>query len=644
MALLGSSAALVVFGRPTLSRTLKGSADAAAQESSDVSFTAIPRVPFTDVTTAAGIFFVHENGARGDKLLPETMGGGCAFFDFDCDGDQDLLLVNSRPWPDQELLGQERTTGKSLPTTALYRNDGRGAFDDVTAGSGLDVALYGMGAAVGDYDNDGRPDVFLSALGANKLFRNAGDGRFVDVTETAGVAGDAAEWSTGSGWFDYDNDGDLDLFVCNYVKWSRELDVAHHFRLPWGAPAYGRPQNFQGASPYLYRNDGHGRFTDVSAEAGIDIRDADGTAVAKSLGITFDDFDGDGRLDVVVANDTTANQCFRNCGDGTFEEIGVLTGIAFDRSGKARGAMGIDTAYFRNDDAVGVAVGNFSQEMAALYVARGNRMQFEDEAHDTHLGPATQRESTFGICYLDYDLDGRLDLLAANGHLEPEIGRVQPTQHYRQAPQLFWNAGAGHPGELLAVPIDRCGRDFARPMVGRGASFADIDGDGDLDALLTAAGQSPRLLRNDQNLGHHWLRLTLIGTGCNRSAIGAMIEVRVETRTLRRRVMPTRSYLSQVELPITIGLGRAESVRSVKIHWPDGMKQTLPDLAVDRAYEIEQPREAASSPSASSRSASSPSAAFRIRATADRASAVGTSPVPQLRLITTYALFRSSNR
>ncbi|MCA9125027.1 MAG: CRTAC1 family protein [Planctomycetales bacterium] len=550
----------------------------------DAALADIPQVQFTDVTTAAGISFVHQNGARGEKLLPETMGGGCAFFDYDSDGDQDLLFVNSQSWLND---GQAATNPPA--TMALYRNDGRGNFEDVTAGSGLDVASVGMGAAVGDYDNDGRVDVFLSAVGANRLFHNRGEGKFVEVTDAAGVAGEANQWSTGSGWFDYDKDGDLDLFVCNYVKWTCEYDLKQGFRLPGGQPAYGRPQNFEGAFPYLYRNDGSGQFTDVSQQAGIEVSDpVTGKAMSKALGVTFDDFDGDGWLDVVVANDTVQNQLFRNRSNGTFEEVGALAGIAFDGNGNVRGAMGIDAARFRNDDALGIAVGNFSNEMMALYVTDSSSMQFVDQAVASGLGASTRSELTFGTCFVDYDLDGYLDLFAANGHLEPAINSVQPSQQYAQPPQLFWNGGSAIGGRLLAVSGQESGPDFAQPTVGRGASFADIDGDGDLDLLIAANGRAPRLLRNDQALGHHWLRLKLVGSSSNRDAIGAEVQVELQDRTLRRRVMPTRSYLSQVELPLTFGLGTEDIVQSVTIHWPDGSQQILQDVQVDRSYEIEQ--------------------------------------------------------
>ena len=544
----------------------------------------IPKVHFTDVTQSAGISFVHENGATGNKLLPETMGGGCAFFDFDSDGDQDLLLVNSCHWP------SETQNADPMPTSHLYRNDGTGSFEDVTAGSGLDVCLYAMGAAVGDYDNDGRVDVFLSTLNRNQLFHNDGDGKFTNVTDAAGVAGDPADWSTSCGWLDFDSDGDLDLFVCNYLVWTREYDLSQEFQLTGGTRAYGRPQNFEGSFSKLYRNDGDGRFADVSEAAGICVTNpATNVPMGKSLGVTFNDFDGDGWMDIVVANDTVQNFFFRNAGNGTFEESAAISGIAFDPNGNARGAMGIDTANFRNNDSIGVAIGNFSNEMTALYVASSSSMQFTDEAISTGLGPNTRLELTFGVTYVDFDLDGRQDLFASNGHLEEDINRVQPSQTYEQPPQLFWNCGPEHSTEFLPVPLDCCGEEFMKPMVGRGSAVADIDNDGDLDLLITATGRAPRLMRNDQELGHHWLRVKLTGTKSNRDAIGARVIVKTAARTQIQQVMPTRSYLSQSELPITFGLGDTDVVESVEIRWPDGSTQTLNDVVIDQLIHVEQP-------------------------------------------------------
>lgn len=543
----------------------------------------IPTVKFTDVTSAAGIKFIHQNGAYGDKLLPETMGGGVAFLDYDHDGHQDLLFINSTYWPGHVPPGTQP------PTVALYRNDGRGRFTDVTAGSGLDVSCYGMGVAVGDYDNDGLPDVFITALGGDRLFHNEGKGKFRLVTKEAGLEGAPDDWSTSAAWIDYDNDGKLDLFVCNYVRWSPEIDRAANFELPNIGRAYGPPRNFAGTFPQLYHNDGNGKFTDVSVPAGLQVKNpATGLPVAKSLAVAPVDVDSDGWLDLVVANDTVQNFLFRNQHDGTFKEIGARSGIAFDAYGLTRGAMGIDSARFRNDDTLGIAIGNFANEMNALYVAPRGSLVFADEAIKEGVGPASQNLLKFGLFFFDYDLDSRLDVLTANGHLEPEINRVQATQQYRQPAQLFWNRGDKGLG-FVPVPLEKCGPDLLQPIVGRGSAFADIDGDGDLDVVLTQIAGAPLLLRNDQRLGHHWLRLKLVGTKSNRDGIGAWIKSRVRGHTLSRQVMPTRSYLSQSELPVTIGLGEADKVDSVEITWPGGSTQRI-NPPIDKLTVVTEPR------------------------------------------------------
>ena len=545
----------------------------------------VPTVRFTGITAAAGIDFVHRNGAAGEKLLPETMGGGVAFFDFDGDGDQDLLFINATFWPGKNPAGQP------APTPALFRNDGTGHFENVTAGSGLDVSFYGTGVAVGDYDNDGLPDVLITAVGGNHLFHNQGGGKFVEVTAASGVAGSSAEWSTGAAWIDYDNDGRLDLFVCNYVRWSREIDFEVGYKLEGIGRAYGPPMNFPGTFPCLYHNDGGGRFTDVSARSGIQITNpATGLPMAKSLAVAPVDLDKDGWIDLVVANDTVQNFVFHNEHNGTFKEIGARSYIAFDASGQARGAMGIDTARFRNDDSLGIAIGNFANEMNALYVSQRDALIFADEAITEGIGPASRKRLKFGLFFFDYDLDGRLDILTANGHLEEEINKVQKSQQYRQAAQLFWNRGASKGMNFVEVPEEKAGPDLFQPIVGRGSAFADIDGDGDLDAVLTQVNGPPLLLRNDQQLGHHWLRLKLVGTKSNRDAIGAWIKVRVGNQTLQRQVMPTRSYLSQSELPVTIGLGKATSITSLQILWPDGSTQNVDNAPIDRATVIVQPK------------------------------------------------------
>ncbi|MDZ4779781.1 MAG: CRTAC1 family protein [Planctomycetia bacterium] len=542
-----------------------------------------PTVKFTDVTQSAGITFRHVNGAYGSKLLPETMGGGCAFFDYDNDGDQDILFVNSMPWPDQPVA-----EGQPAPTAALYQNDGKGNFADATESAGLNLTCYGMGVACGDYDGDGWVDLFISAVGKNHLFRNE-QGKFVDVTDAAGVGGADAIWSTASTFFDYDNDGDLDLYVANYIEWSKEIDLAQDFQLVGVGRAYGPPRAFQGTFPYLYRNQGDGTFVDVSEAAGVQVRNkATKVPLAKSLGLAPVDVDRDGWLDLIVANDTVQNLLFHNRGDGTFEEVGAEAGVAFDTAGNARGAMGIDAGAFRNDGSLGVVIGNFANEPTALYVSNGKSLNFFDDAISNGIGPPSRLSLKFGVFFFDYDLDGRLDVLEANGHIEDEINRVQESQHYEQAPQLFWNCGAAQKSEFVLLSAEKCGEDFVKPMVGRGASYADIDADGDLDVLLTSVGGAPRLLRNDQQLGHHWLRLKLRGANGNRDALGARVTLTAGGVTQERQVMPTRSYLSQVELPITFGLGKADKVESLTVTWPDGKEQKVGDVKVDQLTEIEQ--------------------------------------------------------
>lgn len=536
----------------------------------------IPVARFMDITKDSGIDFVHNNGATGEKLLPETMGGGVAFFDFDNDGDQDLLFVNATDWSWNKL---PRKT-----TSALYRNDGKGRFQDATHGSGLDVNLYGMGAAVGDYDNDGLPDVFITGVGGSKLFHNESGGRFRDVGFNAGN-----NWSTSAAWIDYDNDGDLDLFVCNYVRWSREIDIEVDYKLVGIGRAYGPPMNFEGTFPTLYRNDGRGKFTDVSEAAGIQIKNAaTGRPVAKSLAVAPVDADNDGWIDLIVANDTVQNFFFKNQHNGTFNEIGARSGVAFDAYGVARGAMGIDSARFRNDDALGIAIGNFANEMNALYVSQRDSLMFADEAITEGVGPASRLLLKFGLFFFDYDLDGRLDVLTANGHLEEEINKVQESQQYRQPAQLFWNRGAARGISFVHVPPTKAGGDLFKPIVGRGSAFADIDGDGDLDVVMTQIAGPPLLLRNDQRLDNNWLRFKLVGSSSNRDAIGAWIKVRAGNHILSRQVMPTRSYLSQSELPVTVGLGKLTKVDSVEILWPRGTVQKLPSSRLNTTLVVNE--------------------------------------------------------
>lgn len=536
---------------------------------------AAPAVKFKNITSESGINFTRESGATGQKFLPETMGSGCAFLDFDNDGDQDILLINSKAW----------TNGAT--TSALYQNDGTGKFKDVTAGSGLDVPLYGMGAAIGDYDNDGRPDIFITAVAGNRLFHNEGAGRFKDVTQPANVSG--GEWSSSAAFFDYDKDGDLDLFVCNYVQWSQQIDLQVDYRLAGVGRAYGPPMNFSGAFPYLYRNDG-GHFTEIAAQAGLQIRNkATGLPMAKSLGAAPTDIDNDGWIDLIVANDTVQNFVFHNERNGTFKEMAATTGLAFDPYGSARGAMGIDTGRFHDDNTLGISIGNFANEMTALYVQQ-DAMLFSDEALSQGIGAASRTLLTFGVFFFDYDLDGWLDLLTVNGHIDPDIAKVSPLQTYAQPPQLFWNTrGAAGKSGFIPVNSARAGSDLFEPLVARGSAYADIDNDGDLDVLITQANGPVRLLRNERPQDARWARLKLVGKKSNRDAIGAVVKVRLGNKTISQQVMPTRGYLSQSELPVTIGFGSEKGIDEALVLWPSGEKQTLKSIPAGQVTTIHEP-------------------------------------------------------
>jgi hypothetical protein len=530
---------------------------------------AIP-VTFTDVTHAAGIAFTHENGARGRKYLPETMGSGVVFFDYDNDGFPDLFFVNSDAWP-----GDKRRGGPARQ--ALYRNRGDGTFEDVTAASGLGIEAYGIGAAAADYDNDGHVDLYLNALGADHLWRNRGDGTFEEVTRKAGV-GDPGFGSSAT-WLDYDGDGWLDLFVCNYVQWSPKTDI--YCTLDGANKSYCTPESYTGATDRLFRNRGDGTFEDVSAKAGV--LDPNG----KSLGVVAFDMDDDGDTDLAVANDTQPNFLYRNRGDGTFEEIGKTAGIAYSEEGRARGAMGIDAADYDDSGRQSLVIGNFSNEMMALYHNEGKGL-FIDDAATAGIGQPSLLTLAFGCFFFDYDLDGRLDIFVANGHVETEINRVQPSVTYAEPPHLF----RGLPGGRFEETTGTAGADFARPMVARGAAYADIDGDGDLDVACSTNGGSAMLWRNDGGSGNGWIRLQLQSAGLNRDAIGARVRLTFDGRTRERTVRSAASYASQSEMPLTFGLGAAGraagAVTSAEVRWPDGSVETFPGLPAGKLSVLKQ--------------------------------------------------------
>lgn len=530
---------------------------------------AIPSLPMIDVTSAAGIDFLHETGRYGDHLLPETMGSGIAVFDYNNDGNQDIFFANSSKWSWADDADTP-SPGK------LYAGNGEMVFTDVTAQAGLDFTLYGMGAAVGDIDNDGDTDLFLSAVGGNRLLRNDA-GKFVDITEMAGVAGDDSRWSTSCCFFDQNNDGLLDLFVCSYVDWSKEKDLSQSFTLDGETRKYGPPKAFGGSFSYLYQNLGDGKFKDVSESAGVQIRNAHtDVPLGKAMGVVPIDVNDDGWMDIVVANDTVRNFYFVNNKDGTFKESGELVGIAYDRdTGNARGAMGIDAVIYRDDGTVAIGIGNFANEASALYMARPGRDQFIDAAMFTGFGPPTRQGLTFGLFFCDADLDGRWDVFGANGHLDEQIEKTQRTQKYAQSPQLFWNAGRDANSELVQVTKDCVGESFCDRIVGRGAAYGDFDNDGDQDIVIGVSGGKAKLFRNDQSVGNNWLRVKLQGSESNRDGIGARVTVKAGDRTWVRRIMPTRSYLSQCEKVATFGLGKSAEVTEAFVTWPGGKKQSF---------------------------------------------------------------------
>ena len=524
-------------------------------------------IRFVDVTQAAGIHFRHNSGAYGKKYLPETMGSGVCVIDYDGDGWQDILFVNSMDWPEHKT---------SVSTPALYHNNHDGTFTDVTSTSGLAKEMYGLGCAVGDFDNDGRDDIYITALGGNYLFRSLGAGRFVDVTTKAHVKDPG--FSTGAIWFDYDNDGKLDLFVSHYVDWSEATD--QFCTLDGKNKSYCTPELYKGQSATLFHNLGHGVFEDVTKKAGLY------DPSSKSLGVALIDYDDDGWLDLFVANDTQPNKLYRNNHDGTFTESAFASGVAFSDAGKARAGMGADAADYDLSGHYGLVIGNFTNESLSLYGNDGSGL-FTDKSIASGIEGPSAKSLTFSAFFFDYDLDGLPDIFAANGHVADDVSVTQPSLKYAEPPLLFRNRGAGRFEDVS----NKVGAALRQPVVGRGAAYLDFDNDGDLDLLITTSNGPARLLRNDNGNQNDMLRLKLVGVRSNRDGIGAKVTVRTPSgMRLSGMVKSGSSYLSQSELPLTFGLGKpAEGkVVTVEVTWPGGRRESISGVKPNQSITLQE--------------------------------------------------------
>lgn len=603
IALLAAVVAGVVFLQPTPTPAPGSAAPVAPPAPSQAERTEpTAGVEFRDVAGEAGVDFTHESGARGGKLLPECLGGGVAVVDLDGDGRPDLVFTQGQPLEPAE---GDAAAGKG--GIRIYRNaTAAGAplrFERVVGDERLLSDVYAMGLAAGDVDGDGAPDLLVSCVGQDALLLNRTVAGGPIAFEPAPLPAENA-WGTSAGFLDVDADGDLDAIVANYVAWSPEIDRAVNFTLDGVGRAYGPPSGFEGTSLTLLLNDGRGGFRDATEESGVTVRNpVTGAPAAKALGLVFVDADRDGRTDILVANDTTPKFLLRDeraPDDGSsaapsprFRDIGVASGFAYDRDGSATGAMGIDAAWPANDARLAVAIGNFANEPSSLYfsgasTALGDTPAFADEALGQGFGAPTRRMLTFGLVFADLDLDGDEDIVQANGHLEPDIARVQPSQTYRQRAQLFVNSALAETGGAAAPIYIEAARgstgDLEREAVGRGLAAGDLDGDGDDDLVLVDLGGRARVLLNEQRTAHGWIAIALDDA----AAFGAEIEVEATMRgraVVQRRVLsPTRSYLSQCEPVARFGLGDASEAVRVTARLPDGSTREWRGLAAGKSH------------------------------------------------------------
>jgi enediyne biosynthesis protein E4 len=523
------------------------------------------QIHFRDITAQAGIHFIHNNGAFGKKWLPETMGPGCAFIDYDNDGYPDVLLINGEDFPGHPHAG--------ATTLKLFHNNGDGTFTDVTSRAGLAVPMFGLGVAVGDYDNDGFDDIFVTAVGQSHLFHNNGNGTFTDVTKSAGLWG-PNEFSTGAAWVDYDRDGKLDLVVANYVQWTEQTDI--YCTLDGAHKSYCTPESYKGTSLRLWHNLGGGKFEDATQKAGL----SDPTS--KSLGIAILDYNGDGWPDILVANDTQPNKLYLNRKDGTFEEHGVAAGVGFSEDGVARAGMGVDAADYDRSGHPSVLITNFANQMVSLYHNEGNGL-FVDEAPQSEVGRATLVTLGFGCFFFDYDNDGWPDIFVADGHIEDQIEQVQKRVTYAEPAHLFHNLGGGKFQEVTS----QMGAAFAAPRVARAAAYADIDNDGFLDILLTTNAGPAYLFRNEGGTNHS-LRIRLVGTKSNRDGIGAVVRVASGPDKQWKMLRSGSSYLAQSELVLAFGLGGRTRADNIEIQWPSGQVDRLSNIDASQTITVQE--------------------------------------------------------